>query len=353
VPPLLLSENDVRSVLTMEDNLKALESAYKQEAEGAASYRPKATVYVGGKYGHAMTHVTSLGGLRNPPVVVLNIRSMLQATSESRDVHKLKGPGGTYMAMLFSGDTGELLAMMSNGDISWYRHAGSAGLAAREMARPDAKVAGILGSGSTARAHALAYACIRPLELFKIYSPSLEHRNTFSEWLNMKTGVEVKAMDNPEAVVRGSAIVAACTSSRFEPLVKKEWLEPAVHFTGVQTGEGSMELEAEGLKLFQRLVTSFDSASSHHFTEPEHSPLRTATTEEMLDVFDVIPHRHTLAEVLSGKAPGRESPEERNYYINNGTGVQYAATVALVYERARERGVGQEMPVEWFRWFQR
>jgi ornithine cyclodeaminase/alanine dehydrogenase-like protein (mu-crystallin family) len=353
MPPLLLSEEDVCSVLTMEENLQALESAYRQEAIGAASYRPKATVYVGSERGGAMTHVTSLGGLRNPPVVVINIRSMVQRTSEDRDIHKLAGPGGTYMSMLFSGETGELLAMMANGEVSWYRHAGTAGLAAREMALPDAKVAGILGSGSTARAHALAYACVRRLELFKVYSPSLEHRKVLAEWLKMKTGVRTEALDNPEAVVRGSQIVAACTSRRFEPLVKKDWLEPGVHYTGVQTGEGGVELEPEGLKLFHRLVSSFDSASTHHFTEPGHSPLRTAITEENLDAFGVIPHHHTIADVLSGKAPGRESPGERNYFVNNGTGVQYAATAALVYQKAKERGVGTKMPEPWFRWFQR
>ncbi len=53
------------------------------------------------------------------------------------------------------------------------------------------------------------------------------------------------------------------------------------------------------------------------------------------------------------KVPGRESPEERNYYINNGTGVQCAATVALVYDRAKKRAIGQEMPAKWFKWFQR
>ncbi len=135
--------------------------------------------------------------------------------------------------------------------------------------------------------------------------------------------------------------------------IEKEWLEPGVHYTGVQTGEGGMELELEGLKLFHRLVTSFDSASTHHFTEPEHSPLRTATTEESLEEFNVIPHHHTIADVLTGAAPGRESPDERSYFVNNGTGVQYAATAALVYQRARDKGVGTEMPEEWFRWFQR
>ncbi len=53
------------------------------------------------------------------------------------------------------------------------------------------------------------------------------------------------------------------------------------------------------------------------------------------------------------KVPGRESPEERNYYINNGIGVQCAATVALVYDRAKKRAIGQEMPAKWFKWFQR
>ncbi len=66
-----------------------------------------------------------------------------------------------------------------------------------------------------------------------------------------------------------------------------------------------------------------------------------------------MPNHHTLVDILSGKAPGRESREERNDSINNGTGVQYAAPVALVYDRAKKRRIGQEMPAEWFKWFQR
>ena len=223
--PLLLSEQDVQSVLDMQENLDALESAYKQEAIGAASYRPKATVYVGSEYGQSMTHVTSLGGLRNPPVVVLNIRSMVQATGKNRDQHRPRGPGGTFMTLLFSGESGELLAMMSNGDISWYRHAGTAGLAARECALPNAKVLGVLGSGRTAYAHALAYACVRPLDLIKVYSPNPEHRQAFAEQLTAKTGVPAQALDNPEEVVRGSQIVAACTAFRFDSLIcPSHWL---------------------------------------------------------------------------------------------------------------------------------
>jgi alanine dehydrogenase len=352
MPPLLLNEEDVTSVLTMEENLAALESAYRQEARGAASYRSKANVYVGSQWGKAMTHVTSLGGLQDPPVVVMNIRSMVQRYNGKQDKNR-REPSGTWMTMVFSGESGELVAVMANAGISFYRHAGTAGLAARECALPDSSVVGILGSGATAHAHALAYAGVRRLDRFKVYSPNPEHCHGFAAWLTDQTGVRADVAEGPEEVVRGSQIVAACTSYRFGSLVNKDWLEPGVHFTGVQTGEGGMELEPDGLELFYRLVTSFDDAASHHFTDPDTAPLQTATTRESLEAFNVIPHHHTIAEVVSGQVPGRESPDERNYFVNNGTGVQYAATAALVYQKARERGVGTEMPLEWFKWFQR
>jgi ornithine cyclodeaminase/alanine dehydrogenase-like protein (mu-crystallin family) len=76
------------------------------------------------------------------------------------------------------------------------------------------------------------------------------------------------------------------------------------------------------------------------------------TNQEQMERFKVIPHHHKLAEVLLGRAPGRERPEENNYHFSEGTGVQFAATAALVYQRAREQGVGQEMPAEFARWFQ-
>ncbi len=347
MPPILLSEEDVRSVITMEDVMAGLESAYTQEAEGNAGYRPKTTVYVGDTYGEAMTHVTSLGGLRNPPIVVLNIRSMVSGASHDP-------PSGTYMTMLFSGESGELLAMMANAGISFWRIAGSAGLAAREMARPDAKVLGVLGSGGTARPHPLAYSLVRDLELIKVYSPNLKHREEFAQWITEQTKVPTETYEDPEPVVRGSHIVAACTNTRWEPIIKKEWMDtPGVHYTSLQSGAGAQELELEGNKMFSRLVTSFDGPTTHVHTDPKRTLRAGAEDEESLKRFDVIPNQHTLAELLSGAAPGRESPEERNFYLNQGTGVQYAGTAVPVYQRALEKGVGTKMPEEWFRWFQR
>ena len=337
--PLLLTNEEAMSVLPMEDCLKALEDAYRQEGIGKAAYRAKCNVYITMEPDKPTTFVTQVGGIRNPPVLAINVRSHVPRKSRSF---------GVFAVFLFSGETGELLAIINNMDIADYRTGGSAGLAGREMARRDAKIVGILGSGGTAIAHALAYACVRKLERFKVYSPNPEHRTAFAQKITKMTGVPAEALDGPEAVVRGSDIVAACTLARGETLIKSEWLDqPGVHMTGVQLGEGGEELDPSGLKLFHRLVTNIsEGPATHHNTDPEFKPLRTATSEESLEKFKVIPHHHTLVDVLMGRAPGRESEDERNYFFGEGTGVQYAALAALAYDRARERGIGREASKE-------
>ena len=338
--PLLLNESDIRTVLTMDDCLKALESGYRQEGLGTAANRNKSVISITPQSGQTTQYVTFEAGIRNPPVFALVLRS---------HVPESVGPPGGQFVMLFSGETGELLALLRSREIGAYRLGGTAGLAAREMARHDAKVVGILGSGDSARAHALAYAAVREIELFKVYSPNPEHRAAFAQWVTNMTEVPTQAMNDPETVVRGSDIVAACTTAQ-GPIVKSDWLDrPSVHMTSVQLRWN--ELEPEGLKHFDRLVTYLSAVATHHPTEPDGRVRVSGTTEEWLAQFNVIPRRHTLVDVLLGKAPGRESGTERNYFFSEGTGVQFAAISAVVYERARERGVGQEMPPEWARWF--
>ncbi|MBI3016282.1 MAG: ornithine cyclodeaminase family protein [Candidatus Tectomicrobia bacterium] len=343
--PLLLSEDDVRRVLTMDDCLRSLENSCKQEELGAAANRTKSTIYIRSRSGLMCQYVSMEGGIRSPAVFALRLRTHVP-TAEQRG----PGPERVSMMMLFSGETGELLALLKQRVISSYRVGGMAGLAAREMARPDANVVGIIGSGGLAHAHALAYAAVRKLEQFKVYSPDAGHRTAFAEWITRMTGVPAEALDNAEAVVRGSDIVASCTNARV-PILKADWLDqPGVHMTGVQLGNQG-ELGPEGLKRFQRLVTYLSGVSIHHNTEPGYRPWMNATSEGSLGFFKVIPKHHTLTDVLLKKAPGRESSEERNYFFSEGTGVQFAAVGSVVYSRARERGVGQEMPAEWANWF--
>ena len=321
--------------------MRVLEEAFKQEGLGAAANRTKSTIYISPQPGWTTHYVSEEGGIRNPPVFALSVRAHIPESD---------APTRTRLLMLFSGETAELLALLRTGQIQPYRVAATAGLAAREMARRDARVVGILGSGTMARAYALAYAAVREIEQFKVYSPNPEHRTAFARWITEKTECAAQALDHPEAVVRGSDIVAGCTNSKV-PIVKADWLDqPGLHMTVVQPDSQS-ELEPEGINRFDRMVTYPSGVSTHHPTSPEKPSWRTGTTEEWLALFDAIPHRHHLVDLLLGRAPGRASETERNYFFSEGTGVQYAAVSALVYEQACKRGVGQEMPAEWARWF--
>ena len=340
--PLLISEDDVRNVLTMRHCLDALESAFKQEGLERAVNRVKATIYTHPEPGGVVQYVSMEGGLNNPPVFCLRV-SLRPSLPHG-------GPRGAGTVMLFSGENGQLLGIFQTRELSSLRVGGTAGLAAREMARPDAKVVGILGSGGLARAHALAYAQVRKVELFKVFSPNPEHRQAFGAWITEKTGIPVKVCDDPEPVVRGSDIVAACTNTR-APIVKPEWLDqPGVHMTGVQLGD-QQELEPEGRKLFHRLVTYLPDVSTHLTTDPDRPLWSSATTPDSLARLHVIPNRHKLTDVLLGRAPGRVSLGERNYHFSEGSGVQFAALSAAAYQRALECGVGRELPEEVADWF--
>jgi ornithine cyclodeaminase/alanine dehydrogenase-like protein (mu-crystallin family) len=337
--PLLLTDDDVRRVLTMNHCLAALDDALKQEGTGTATTTSSSAVTLWAQSG-GCEFVSMQGVIRNPAVIVQRIRS-----------HALNsGQSGTSMLMLFSGVTGELSAVLSQGLISAYRVGATAGLAAREMARTSACIVGIIGSGRLARAHALAYAAVRNIEHFKVFSRDPERRNKFAAWIGSATGVRAEALDNPEAVVRGSDIVATCTSANV-PVVQAAWLDrPGLHLAGVQFVDG-LEIEPGALGRFYRLVTYLGGLAKEFQlgTQVGHQGNE---SEALFSMLEVIPKQSTLPDVLLGKAPGRQSDEESNYFLSHGAGVQFAAVASLVYERARARGLGRPLPkdlIDFFR----
>jgi ornithine cyclodeaminase/alanine dehydrogenase-like protein (mu-crystallin family) len=339
--PLLIGEEDVRKVLRIEECIEVLEDAVCQEGLGTAVNRTMSGIYADTASGETCQYISYEGALSKPPVFVLRVRANTPGS----------GSGGANLLMLFSAETGEALAMLQQRIISCYRVGATAGLAAREMAKPDAKIVGIVGSGGQAHGHALAYAAIKKVKEFKVYSPSAERRTAFASWITRMTGVPARGLDSAEAAVRGSDIVAACTNVA-APIIKAEWLDqPGVHMTGVQVEEG-LELELEGLRLFDRVVKYMSGTAAQYFTDPQKA-LAIPAEPTSQKVFRVIPKHHSLADVLLKRAPGRERADERNYFFCQGTGTQFAAVGHLIYQRAREMGVGQEMPAEWAKWFSR
>ena len=251
------------------------------------------------------------------------------------------------LVLLFSAKDAEPLAIINDGYLQHMRVGATAGLAAKYMSRKDSSTLGIVGSGSMAKTHAMAYTEVRSLKRVKVYSPNREHRMDFAREIGKTLGVEVIPMEDPQSVVQGSDIVATCTDA-VEPVLFGQWLEPGMHISIVQQNE----LAADAFHRIDRFVEYRTGICEQHYATPEEQrpPSLGGSSEEWHRQFDVVPpdRRHVLQALVMGKNQGREFDGEINLFNCEGTGVQFAAVSWKIYEQARARGLGRELPLDWF-----
>jgi alanine dehydrogenase len=248
------------------------------------------------------------------------------------------------LVLLFSTHTGELLAVLNDGFIQQTRVGATSGVAAKCLARPDASVLGMIGSGGQARSHARAFATVRKLKTIKVFSPNRERRETFAEEMGQALGVEAFAVANAQAAVSDSDIVATCTNA-IEPVIRREWLSKGTHATSVNAHH---ELPPGFFRRVDVVLRPqiLDTRRYAVGSEKEKRTAPKALRKSRGEIPEDIP---TLSDLLLGKAKGRADSDQITYFNNNeGNGLQFAVCGALAYQRAKQRGLGRELPSEWF-----
>lgn len=353
---LFLSNQDQERLFAMKDSMAALEEVYREEAQGWATNRTKASIHVptttpGTRYRWCGME----GAVARYGITAVRMYSDMAMDKfvEGKRLHdKYCVRPGRYcgLVLLFSTENAAPLAILNDGYIQHLRVAATHALAARYLARENARVLGILGSGGMARTHAEALCQVRKLERIKVYSPSRERRERFAREAGEALGIPVETAENPEAVVRESDIVAACTNCN-DPVVLGSWLEKGIHFSGVVSG--SQEIDDEALGKVDVCALYRSPVSEHYFAMPEEKryPARGGTTPRLVErqLRLIGPEKiHPLGEILLGDSPGRTDPRQITYTESEGTGVQFAALAYHVHERARKAGVGKKLPLEWF-----
>jgi ornithine cyclodeaminase/alanine dehydrogenase-like protein (mu-crystallin family) len=235
------------------------------------------------------------------------------------------------------------------------RVAASSGLAARFLAREDAAVLGMLGSGWQARAHAKAMCSVRTIKKIMVHSPTKANRETFAAEMEKDLGIPVDATLSGEAVARSADILVAATNS-VSRVVPPEWLRPGMHVTCVKI----TELGEETLRKFDRLVIHTRKwAPDNYITGfndekvEAHDPIDLLT--EGPRGASVAPKQPfwlgapELKDVVAGKVSGRLSPNEISCFNNNiGLGIQFAALGKAIFDDAKVKGLGREIPTDWF-----
>ena len=342
---LVLKNEQIDGLVPMNEEIEVIEEAFRELGEGVAMNAPRARLRVPWKEEGGQYYFNNIMGLvPGMKSMALRIDSSFSKEVQVAGSKRRVYPGDFIgLVFLFDMDTCELLAIMDDHVISTMRVGATSGVATKYLARKDAKIMGLLGSGEQARTQLTAALAVRPIKKVKVYSPTRANREKFAREMGRECGVEVVAVASAEEAVRQSDIVTAATNT-VEPVVEGRWLDEGAHVNSIVGGDGYLprrELDDETIQRAGLIVVGY---------KPQIFLDRQAEFADRLDRGLVKPEDlHELGELLTGKCRGRKDDREITLFKNNtGMGIQFAATARKVYEKAREKGIGTELPLELF-----
>jgi alanine dehydrogenase len=339
---LILSNEDAMDLAPMPDCITALEAAYVELAHGRAASALRTDAVTTTQNPDILYSIKLMGGvLASAGVGVVRLNSDTISFGDKRQVKLPLAPGKRYtgLVLLFSCETGEPLAIFPDGILQRMRVGATSAIAAKYLARADAKTVALIGAGWQAGAQILGMAATRKVDAFRCYSPTREKRDAFCREMTVLTGIPVHSLETPEAAVQGADIVL-CATNAAQHVFFGRWLEPGMH---VSTIRGA-ELEPAVLKGADVIAVHDRSARpAITVTRGVNMP---AGRHEIEGLPDNAP---TLAELVGGLAKGRTSAAQKTCFVNlPGLGLQFAAVGAALYRKAVAAGRGRELPTEWF-----
>lgn len=364
---LLLDNACVAQALSMADCIESQEQAFRGLLTGDAVNRPRFDIYVPSTQADAYFRSGNMeGAIASAGIYAIRLKSDMitwpRDESGRWTEEKYCIRPGTYcgLVLLFSSADGEPLAIINDGLIQHMRVGGGAGIGVKYLAREDSTKVGMLGSGGMSRVYLEAFVEVRPIEQVAVFSPTRAHRERFAEEMTNDLGIEVRAVDDPATAVAGADIVATCTDS-MTPTLDAAWVEPGQHLTNVGPAEISRELYERADVRLKQGVSGWPAGIENLdrvMLGRGHSPVAiVAGTEEDLKRLPSGDEHQlgydmklpTFTDLLTGRVAGRERADQVTFWHNIGNhGLQFAAVGAVAYRRARELGLGRELPTEWF-----
>jgi alanine dehydrogenase len=359
---LLLKDEDVQKILTMPMTLAALDETQKEIVKGDAATMGRIDVYLPCERPESYYRWALMtGGARRDGYVVARMLSDIVSwpgkEGDQRENKHCIQPG-TYCGLLFmfSARDGMPAALINDGFLQHMRVAAGAGLGVKYLARQDSHTVGMMGSGGMARSYLEAFSCVRKITKVKVYSPNQENARQYAKEMSEKFRIEVTPVASAREAVKGVDIVS-CTTSSIDPVFKTEWLEPGMHVTDVTWDETEPDF-AKAVDVAVKMGESTPHLenpppgafyAAHGFLgyvagQPEEKAIipRRPPREEILKM-------PTLADVISGKVKGRTSDKQTSWFLNLGVmGVQFAAVCTAAYKEAKKKGIGRDIPTEWF-----
>ncbi len=316
---LYLTEADVRQILTMPMAIDLVEISFRRLAASSATNHSRQRLHVPGK-------------------TILNY--MAAADSEGGylglKIYSIAKGSARFIIPLISAETGDMAALIEADYLGQIRTGAASGVATKFLARPDSRTAAIIGTGSQARTQLEAVACVRDLQRVRAYSRDPQHRERFAMEMSARIGVAVNPVATAEKAVRGADVICTATTSA-RPVVEGRWIERGAHINaiGINVAHKS-EIDADTVN-----HADIIAADSPEQSRRESGDLINAFGDDASKWARV----RELAQVVSGKIPGRASPDQITLFKSNGIAIEDVVTAGRVYEIACERGIGREVPI--------
>jgi ornithine cyclodeaminase/alanine dehydrogenase-like protein (mu-crystallin family) len=273
-----------------------------------------------------------------------NVTRKKQQGNSSRIEHVPFG-NGSWMGMLlvFSSETGELLGWMPDGYLQRTRVGALYALAADYLARPDAEEVGLIGSGWQAGGQILGLCCVRDIKKVRVYSSNSDRRSRFADELQASLGIEVQPVAAARDAISAADIVALATNAN-EKVMESTWVEPGQHVNSVRF----LELDPLLYESCDRMVVNRAEPWIHNYYLGELCP------QDIKDAkLPAFPTSRAVEarEFFAGQFK-RVGASEITLFPNEASnyqlGGQFAAVAGFVLDRAREKGMGRELPTDWF-----
>ncbi len=320
---LVLTKEDIESVITIEDAIEAVEDGFKALNSGKAVIPFPVALEVPDHNGDV--HIKP-GYVKGYPTYTVKIASGFY------DNPKLGMSASHGMLLLFDSRTGLPLCFeVDRCYLTDLRTAAAGAVAARALAKRSVKRVAVIGTGTQARMQAIALSKVRAFDELVVWGRNPERVAKYVEDMGKVLKAKVVGAGTAEEAVRGSDIVITATMSQ-KPVVMADWVGPGTHITAMGSDSPEkQELEAKLLAKADKYVA--DSVKQcARLGELHHAIEQKAMTEADVHA--------ELGEVLLGIKKGRERDDEITIADLTGTAVQDVVTSQLVYERALTRGIG-------------
>jgi alanine dehydrogenase len=320
---LFLSRGEVMESVTMAEAVDSCEEAYKALSAGRAVAPVRVPVEVKKHNGVTLFMPCHLPGVDSTGVKVVSV----YPGNVKRGLPTIAG-----LMVMVDATTGTPVAVMEAGYLTALRTGAASGAASRQLSRPDARVAAILGAGAQGRTQLEATAAVRPIEEARIYDVFEESARAFAAEMAPRLGIDISVTQDPGECVDGADIVCCATTSR-TPVFPGDRLKPGVHVNGIGSFTPQMQEVGEDTLLRCSLVV----VDSMEAAMEEAGDLLIPIGRGSFRKEDI---HGEIGQIMLGKKHGRQGPEEITFFKAVGVSVLDVAVGHLIYQKAIDRGLG-------------